>query len=88
MSIDIVSIVPEIIVVVTGLMVLLLSVFIGKKFDRAIAPVTAAGLIIALAAIFILNFYNQSSVFNNSFITDNFSNFFRIFSAIGGPSIC
>jgi len=41
MSIDVVSIIPEIIITCVGLLVLLLSVFIGKKFDKAIAPITA-----------------------------------------------
>lgn len=79
MSLDVISIIPEITITVLGLLVLLLSVFIGKNFDRAIAPVVAAGLVIAASAIFIFNFYNPASVFSNSFVVENFSNFFRIF---------
>ena len=82
MSIDVISIIPEIIITGFGLLVLLLSVFVGKSFDRAIAPLITAGLVIAAAAIFIFNFYNHASVFANSFIVENFSNFFRIFIII------
>ena len=80
MGIDIIAIIPEIIVVGFGLLVLMLSVFTGKKFDKAVAPLSAAGLVTALGAIFIFNFYNPSAVFSNSFVVDNFSNFFRIFT--------
>jgi NADH-quinone oxidoreductase subunit N len=82
MDIDIIAIIPEIIIVGFGLLVLMLSVFVGKKFDKAAAPLSAAGLVIALAAIFIFNFYNPVSAFNNSFVVENFSNFFRIFTTI------
>ena len=76
MGIDVIAIIPEIIIVGFGLLVLMLSVFVGKKFDRAIAPISAAGLILALAAIFIFNFYHPSTAFNSSFVVENFSNFF------------
>ena len=56
MGIDIIAIIPEIIVVGFGLLVLMLSVFTGKKFDKAVAPLSAAGLVTALGAIFIFNF--------------------------------
>src|SRR4030042_1856326 len=79
MSIDVVSIIPEIIITCVGLLVLLLSVFIGKKFDKAIAPITAIGLAGGIAAIFVFNFYNTGIFFNSSFIIENFSNFFRVF---------
>ncbi len=82
MSIDIIAIIPEIIITGFGLLVLLLSVFIGKRFDRVVAPLSAAGLIISLASIFIFNFYNPSSAFSNSFVVENFSNFFRIFTIL------
>ncbi len=82
MAIDLISIIPEILVAGVGLLILMLSVFIGKKFDRAIAPLAAAGIAAAIAAVFIFNFYNQSVAFADSFITDNFSNFFRIFTLI------
>lgn len=82
MSIDFVSIIPEITITGTGLFVLLLSVFIGKKFDRAAAPLSAAGIIAAIAAVFVFNFYNLASSFSNTFIVDNFSNFFRIFTLV------
>ncbi len=79
MSIDVVSIIPEIIITCVGLLVLLLSVFIGKKFDKAIAPITAVGLVGGIAAIFIFNFYNTGIFFSSSFVVENFSNFFRVF---------
>ena len=79
MSIDVVSIIPEIIITCVGLLVLLLSVFIGKKFDKAIAPITAIGLVGGIAAIFIFNFYNTGIFFSSSFVVENFSNFFRVF---------
>jgi len=79
MSIDVVSIIPEIIITCVGLLILLLSVFIGKKFDRAIAPITAIGLAGGIAAIFIFNFYNTGIFFGSSFVIENFSNFFRVF---------
>jgi NADH-quinone oxidoreductase subunit N len=82
MSIDVVSIIPEIIVTCIGFIILMLSVFIGRKFDKIIAPIAAFGLAAAIAAIFIFNFYNPVSSFNNSFIVQNFSNFFRIFTCI------
>jgi NADH-quinone oxidoreductase subunit N len=82
MVIDLISIMPELIVTGFGLLVLMLSVFIGKKFDRAIAPVIASGIVLAIGAVFAFNFYNPASVFNNSFVADNFSSFFRIFTLI------
>jgi NADH-quinone oxidoreductase subunit N len=82
MSIDVVSIIPEIIVTCIGFIILMLSVFIGRKFDKIIAPIAAFGLAAVIAAIFIFNFYNPVSSFNNSFIVQNFSNFFRIFTCI------
>ena len=82
MVIDLISIIPELIVTGFGLLVLMLSVFIGKKFDRAIAPVITAGIVLAIGAVFAFNFYNPASVFNNSFVVDNFSSFFRIFTLI------
>ncbi|HEX7560696.1 MAG TPA: NADH-quinone oxidoreductase subunit N, partial [Candidatus Humimicrobiaceae bacterium] len=82
MVIDLISIIPELIVTGFGLLVLMLSVFIGKKFDRAIAPVITAGIVLAIGAVFAFNFYNPASVFNNSFVADNFSSFFRIFTLI------
>lgn len=82
MSIDVVSIIPEIIITCAGLLVLLLSVFIGKKFDKAVAPITAVGLVGGIAAIFIFNFYNTGIFFSSSFVVENFSNFFRVFILI------
>jgi NADH-quinone oxidoreductase subunit N len=82
MSIDVVSIIPEIIITCIGFIILMLSVFVGKKFDKLIAPVAAFGLAAGIAAIFIFNFYSPVSSFNNSFIIGNFSNFFRIFTLI------
>ena len=82
MVIDLISIIPELIVTGFGLLVLMLSVFIGKKFDKAIAPVISAGIVLAIGAVFAFNFYNPASVFNNSFVADNFSSFFRIFTLI------
>lgn len=82
MSVDVVSIIPEIIVTCIGFIILLLSVFIGRKFDKIIAPLAAFGLAAGIAAIFIFNFYNPVSSFNNSFIVQNFSSFFRIFACI------
>ncbi len=82
MVIDLISIIPELIVTGFGLLVLMLSVFIGKKFDRAIAPVITAGIVLAIGAVFAFNFYNPASAFNNSFVVDNFSSFFRIFTLI------
>jgi proton-translocating NADH-quinone oxidoreductase, chain N len=82
MVIDLISIIPELIVVGFGLLVLMLSVFVGKKFDRAIAPVITAGIVLAIGAVFAFNFYNPASAFNNSFAADNFSSFFRVFTLI------
>jgi NADH-quinone oxidoreductase subunit N len=82
MVIDLISIIPELIVTGFGLLVLMLSVFIGKKFDRAIAPVISAGIVLAIGAVFAFNFYNPSSAFSNSFVADNFSSFFRIFTLV------
>lgn len=82
MVIDLISIIPELIVVGFGLLVLMLSVFVGKKFDRAIAPVITAGIVLAIGAVFAFNFYNPASAFNNSFVADNFSSFFRVFTLI------
>ncbi len=79
MSINIVYIIPELIIAFFALLILLLSVFIGKKFDIALAPISVFGIFISLVSVFVFNFYNKSSVFNNSFVVDNFSNFFRIF---------
>ena len=82
MSLDIFSIIPEIIVVCTAIIVVMLSVFIGKSFDKAIAPLSAVGLIASGAAVVIYNWNNLSSTFNYSFLVDNFSIFFRLFTLV------
>ncbi len=82
MSIDILSIIPEIIVVCTGFIVLMLSVFVGRSFDKAVAPLSAAGLIASGAAVILYNWNNLNPSFNYSFIVDNFSIFFRLFTLV------
>ena len=82
MSLDIFSIIPEIIVVCTGIIVVMHSVFIGKSFDKAIAPVSAVGLIASGAAVILYNWNNLNSSFNSSFLVDNFSIFFRLFTLV------
>ncbi len=82
MSIDIFSIIPEIIVVCTGFIVLMLSVFVGRSFDKAVAPISAAGLIASGAAVILYNWNNLNPAFNYSFIVDNFSIFFRLFTLV------
>jgi NADH:ubiquinone oxidoreductase subunit 2 (subunit N) len=82
MSLDIFSIIPEIIVVCTGIIVVMLSVFIGKGFDKAAAPLSAAGLIISGAAVIFYNWNSLNSSFNGSFLVDNFSIFFRLFTLV------
>ena len=59
MSLDIFSIIPEIIVVFTAVIVVMFSVFIGKSFDKAIVPLSAAGLIASGAAVVIYNWNND-----------------------------
>ncbi len=82
MTIDIMAIIPEIVLVCFGFLVLMLSVFIGKPFDKAAAPLSVAGLIASAAAILIFNYSNTDSFFNMSFIVDSYSIFFRLFTII------
>jgi len=79
MAIDIMAIIPEIVLVCSGFLILMLSVFIGKGFDRAAAPVSAAGLIASAAAVFLFNNDSPDTFFNMSFIIDGYSIFFRLF---------
>ncbi len=81
-NINIISIIPEIIIVVFSLLILMLSAFVGKKFDKFVALLSALAVFLSLISVFLFNFYNQASAFNNSFLTDNFANFFRIFTLI------
>ncbi|MCK5566469.1 MAG: hypothetical protein KAI62_01070, partial [Actinomycetia bacterium] len=82
MSIDIMAIIPEIVLVCFGFLVLMLSVFIGKSFNRAIAPLAVLGLAASAAAIFVFNFGRLDSFFSLSFIVDDYSIFFRLFTLI------
>jgi len=82
MTVDIMAIIPEIVLACSGFLVLMLSVFIGKGFDRAAAPLSAAGLAASAAAIFIFNSGSPDSFFSMSFIVDGYSVFFRLFTII------
>lgn len=82
MTIDIMAIIPEIVVVCSGFLVLMLSVFIGKGFDRAAAPLSVAGLVASAVTIFIFNSGSLDSFFNMSFIVDDYSIFFRLFTIV------
>ncbi|MCJ7666044.1 MAG: NADH-quinone oxidoreductase subunit N [Actinobacteria bacterium] len=82
MSVDIMAIIPEIVLVCFGFLVLMLSVFIGRGFDRAIAPLAVLGLAASAAAIFVFNFSRLDSFFSLSFIVDDYSIFFRLFTLI------
>ena len=82
MSLDIMAIIPEIVLICFGFLILMLSVFIGKSFDRVIAPLAVFGLAASAAAIFIFNFNRLDSFFNMSFIVDDYSIFFRLFTLL------
>jgi len=53
MSLDIMAIIPEIVLVCFGFLILMLSVFTGKSFDKVIAPLAVFGLVASAAAIFL-----------------------------------
>ncbi len=82
MSLDIMAIIPEIVLVCFGFLVLMLSVFTGKSFNRAIAPLAVLGLAASAAAIFVFNSSRLNSFFNLSFIVDDYSIFFRLFTLV------
>ena len=64
MTIDIMAIIPEIVLVCFGFLVLMLSVFIGKGFDKAAAPLSVAGLAASAVTIFIFNSGSLDYFFN------------------------
>ena len=82
MSLDIMAIIPEIVLVCFGFLVLMLSVFIGRDFDKAIAPLSVFGLAASAATIFIFNLNTRDSFFNLSFVVDDYSIFFRLFTIV------
>ena len=82
MSLDIMAIIPEIVLVCFGFLVLMLSVFFGKSFDRAVAPLAVFGLVTSAAAIFVFNFNRPGSFFDLSFMVDDYSIFFRLFTLL------
>ena len=82
MSLDIMAIIPEIVLICFGFLVLMLSVFTGKSFDRVIAPLAVFGLVASALAIFIFNFNRLGSFFNMSFMVDDYSIFFRLFTLL------
>jgi len=82
MTVDIMAIIPEIVLVSAGFLVLMLSVFIGKNFNKAAAPLSAAGLIATAATVFIFNIKDMDSFFNMAFIVDDYSIFFRLFTVV------
>jgi len=82
MSLDIMAIIPEIVLVCFGLLLLMLSVFTDKGFDKVIAPLAVSGLVASAASIFIFNFNRLDSFFSMSFIVDDYSIFFRLFTLL------
>lgn len=80
MNIDVISLMPEITVAVFAILVLMAGVFIGKRFEKAAAPVTALGLLAALGAVLWFNVGRLGLFYNYAYSIENFSIFFKIFT--------
>lgn len=80
MNIDVISLMPEITIAVFAVLVLMAGVFIGKRFEKAAAPVTALGLLAALGAVLWFNVGKLGLFYNYAYSIENFSIFFKIFT--------
>ena len=85
MNIDVISLMPEITIAVFAVLVLMAGVFIGKRFEKAAAPVTALGLLAALGAVLWFNVGKLGLFYNYAYSIENFSifsRFSRVYSII------
>ena len=82
MNIDIFSLIPEIIAAFFAFLVLMAGVFIGKKFEKAAAPLAALGLLASAGSVLWFNVGRLGLFFNFTYSIEGFSIFFKIFSLI------
>lgn len=82
MSIDIFSIMPEIIVAFFAFLILMAGVFIGKSFERAAAPIAALGLAASMGAVLWFNIGRPGLFYNFTYSIEGFSIFFKIFAIL------
>jgi NADH-quinone oxidoreductase subunit N len=74
--------IPEIVLLVTAVLVILLDLFVGRQYRRYVLSGTAlAGLVVAgIFAILMWN-DNNPAIFNNMLAVDNFAVFFKVLLA-------
>jgi NADH-quinone oxidoreductase subunit N len=82
MNIDIFSLIPEIIVAFFAFLILMAGVFIGKRFEKAAAPMAALGLLAAAGSVLWFNVGKMGLFFNFTYSIEGFSIFFKIFSLV------
>jgi len=82
MNIDILSLIPEIIAAFFAFLILMAGVFIGKKFEKAAAPIAALGLFASAGSVLWFNMGRLGLFFNFSYSIEGFSIFFKIFALI------
>jgi NADH-quinone oxidoreductase subunit N len=82
MSVDILSIMPEIIIAIFSFLILMAGVFIGKNFEKAAAPIAILGLLASLGAVLWLNIGRIGLFYNYTYSIEGFSIFFKIFAII------
>ena len=78
MNIDIFSLLPEIIAAFFAFLILMAGVFIGKKFEKAAAPIAALGLLASAGSVLWFNVGRLGLFFNFSYSIEGFSIFFKI----------
>ena len=82
MNIDIFSLIPEIVAAFFAFLVLIAGVFIGKRFDKAAAPLAALGLLASAGAVLWFDMGRVGLFFNFTYSLEGFSIFFKIFALI------
>ncbi|MHB1346957.1 MAG: NADH-quinone oxidoreductase subunit N [Candidatus Humimicrobiaceae bacterium] len=82
MNIDIFSLIPEVIAAFFAFLVLTAGVFIGKRFDKAAAPLAALGLLASAGAVLWFDMGRVGLFFNFTYSIEGFSVFFKIFALI------
>lgn len=82
MNIDIFSLMPEIVVAFFAFLILMAGVFIGKRFEKATAPLAALGLIAAIGSVLWFNVGRLGLFYNYTYSIESFSIFFKIFAIL------
>ncbi|HEV2688667.1 MAG TPA: NADH-quinone oxidoreductase subunit N [Bryobacteraceae bacterium] len=76
-AVDYLRFLPELIMIVTGTLIMLLQPWLGTEKRTALSALTLIGFVGALAAAVYAN-YSPGSSFSNMMIVDGFATFFRV----------